>query len=854
MSVFGLQGFLLLEQKTIENSNGLQYLSNNYLAFSNEVVDDINLLSNAVLSNSNSININSNLIAQNATEINTIKTVDIFLLNSNVDVIYDIINDNSNNIETRLLKTEYETLEEQQNTHINNVYLSKQEFENYKTNLAIENFIEGGIGNIANAALEEAQLATFVLGSTLISTGVTLAGQIYNTVEDAFLNLDGRVIANCNSITTLENQYEFLESSLNTKVENSVFTSSNIQTSNSIVVLSNQINDRYTKQEVDYLFADTINGATFNSLKTAISFSNIRYDTEIGNLSNVVDTKADLTIFTSNTQATNLKINDRVLQTVYNSNTQATNLKINDRVLQTVYNSNTQATNIKINDRVLQTVYNSNTQATNLKIAEIDNSSGYTKEETDELLDLKENKATIITNVEGGCNTWLLTSTINNMIEPTITLLPEIHFEERLTPFFTTTSNIVLPSDWNSNEWLLSASSTVPTLGDTATPDNAMRQFGSTEWSSDGISDLNGYLNEWWQIQYPCDVYIQNFNFGTDISFVTAPLEFQLQYSDDGMSFTTLQDYITSTWGFNTIRNFEVTNPVSLPYRWWRIQINRISSGFDRVSIHRLSFNCLVPHTLIPPVLVSNNQFKLTLADSIGYVLQNTTKSITFDIIVQTTTGDIYKGSYIISNGVVINKTEQIIQSLEILGINTFTLSYANSIALKIFNTIAGSFSSQIDTIKRVIRDLITPVGCIIIWSGNINNIPVGWAICDGQIINGFTTPDLRGRFVICSGVGYDSGTTGGSATQTLTISNMPAHTHTGTTAGGGAHGHNFNYSTSGGSSVTVGGDSTGANNRTQNTNSVANHTHTFTTNSTGSGTAFSIVPQYYSLIYIVKV
>jgi microcystin-dependent protein len=43
------------------------------------------------------------------------------------------------------------------------------------------------------------------------------------------------------------------------------------------------------------------------------------------------------------------------------------------------------------------------------------------------------------------------------------------------------------------------------------------------------------------------------------------------------------------------------------------------------------------------------------------------------------------------------------------------------------------------------------PLGGIIMWSGTA--IPDGWALCDGQTSNGYTTPDLRGKFV----VGYNS-------------------------------------------------------------------------------------------------
>ncbi len=39
----------------------------------------------------------------------------------------------------------------------------------------------------------------------------------------------------------------------------------------------------------------------------------------------------------------------------------------------------------------------------------------------------------------------------------------------------------------------------------------------------------------------------------------------------------------------------------------------------------------------------------------------------------------------------------------------------------------------------------LVPPGGIIMWSGAINDIPVGWALCDGS--NG--TPDLRDRFIV---------------------------------------------------------------------------------------------------------
>lgn len=50
------------------------------------------------------------------------------------------------------------------------------------------------------------------------------------------------------------------------------------------------------------------------------------------------------------------------------------------------------------------------------------------------------------------------------------------------------------------------------------------------------------------------------------------------------------------------------------------------------------------------------------------------------------------------------------------------------------------------------------PKGTIVIWSGSVDDIPSGWALCDGA--NG--TPDLRDRFVLGAGKETEPGLTGG--------------------------------------------------------------------------------------------
>lgn len=163
------------------------------------------------------------------------------------------------------------------------------------------------------------------------------------------------------------------------------------------------------------------------------------------------------------------------------------------------------------------------------------------------------------------------------------------------------------------------------------------------------------------------------------------------------------------------------------------------------------------------------------------------------------------------------------------------------------------------------------PVGGIIMWSGS--SIPSGWLLCDGNN----STPDLRDRFVVGSGNLYTTGATGGSATTTLVADNIPAHTHTfsGTSGAGGGHTHSITDpghrhvtngswaygSANGGGGIGVIGNVSGsydflANSTTGITiNSVGDHTHSFsgTTSSIGSGTAFSNLPPYYALAFIMK-
>ncbi len=183
-----------------------------------------------------------------------------------------------------------------------------------------------------------------------------------------------------------------------------------------------------------------------------------------------------------------------------------------------------------------------------------------------------------------------------------------------------------------------------------------------------------------------------------------------------------------------------------------------------------------------------------------------------------------------------------------------------------------------------------TPIGGIIMWSGS--TIPDGWALCDGTISNGIQTPDLTGRFIM----GSDPANTStynkhyknvSETTVQLTEENIPEHTHT-VQANSGAHTHSIkvsissdthhhDYSTLENREAAKGGangresqdtwadrsDFTTENYTHSHTATVGSfndgaHSHGATTawggNSSGNTVAFSILPPYYTLAFIMRV
>ena len=107
-----------------------------------------------------------------------------------------------------------------------------------------------------------------------------------------------------------------------------------------------------------------------------------------------------------------------------------------------------------------------------------------------------------------------------------------------------------------------------------------------------------------------------------------------------------------------------------------------------------------------------------------------------------------------------------------------FTTSNDGSGSGVICETLDGSTAQEI-------INAYMPSGSIVAWLGTAENIPGGWAMCNGS--NG--TPDLRDRFIMGAGPIHIQGSSGGSnsittsatvtiAGHALTRSEIPLHTH----------------------------------------------------------------------------
>lgn len=207
--------------------------------------------------------------------------------------------------------------------------------------------------------------------------------------------------------------------------------------------------------------------------------------------------------------------------------------------------------------------------------------------------------------------------------------------------------------------------------------------------------------------------------------------------------------------------------------------------------------------------------------------------------------------------------------------------SYSNEVYLN-YPSNNGDKTNILDLFKHIM-----PIGTILPYAGSEskdNLKKMGWAVCDGTTPG---VPDLRNKFLYGADI---MGGTGGASSVTLSVNNLPSHSHTATTtvdltksgesdpnvpnnlkdqiivtqretyyqvADLGGSKHYFSETgyeeptDKGVIELTVGDIVSMANSGSDGT-----YTASATTSigNTGSGNSFSIIPPYYTVVYIMRI
>ena len=200
------------------------------------------------------------------------------------------------------------------------------------------------------------------------------------------------------------------------------------------------------------------------------------------------------------------------------------------------------------------------------------------------------------------------------------------------------------------------------------------------------------------------------------------------------------------------------------------------------------------------------------------------------------------------------------------------TLDVTGEIAAKNLRSTANAQIGGVVRATRISGRGVLPVGGIVAWTGATP--PLGWTLCDGSIVNGVKTPDLRGRFILGTGQGTGLtartlGELGGFENVALTLAQMPQHSHLADppsfeVGSGGSHRHNHMGALGRIESARLHpfkehADHMGRIPTTNPTLPAGEHTHSFdlppqTTLGVGQGMPHNNLPPFYVMAFIMRV
>ena len=158
------------------------------------------------------------------------------------------------------------------------------------------------------------------------------------------------------------------------------------------------------------------------------------------------------------------------------------------------------------------------------------------------------------------------------------------------------------------------------------------------------------------------------------------------------------------------------------------------------------------------------------------------------------------------------------------------TATRAADFAAAVAALIQPDITAAVNAAKINVLQTVFPIGSIYT-SYNVNTNPA-------SLLGFGTWAAIQGRMLIGASSAYPATSTGGAATHTLTVSEMPSHSHTASSASAGSHSHGASTSNAGAHTHSVSGstDSAGAHTHTASTASAGAHTHSVSGSAASAG------------------